>query len=93
MISYLRKRKLKGEKIVFDKRKFRARLVELGVSVEDLAKKLDMNPATLYRKMSGESDFFRNEIQVIARELYLSHGDVMAIFFAPELAETQVASA
>lgn len=93
MILYLRKRKLKGERIVFDKRKFRARLVELGVSVEDLAKKLDMNPATLYRKMSGESDFFRNEIQVIAKELMLSKDDVLAIFFAAELAETQVISA
>lgn len=66
---------------MFDKRKFRAKIVENGMTLAELAKKLEMNPATLYRKMSGDSDFSRNEIQIIAKVLMLSKDDVLAIFF------------
>lgn len=49
---------------------------------DDVAKALGINVSTLYRKMSGESDFTRNEIQIIRDALYLSITDVEKIFFA-----------
>jgi hypothetical protein len=47
---------------------------------------LDINPATLTRKMSGESDFTRDEVQRIRKFLDLSVMDADKIFFAEELA-------
>lgn len=67
---------------MFNKNKFRAKLVEQGQSVEHLASVLGLNPATLYRKIAGESDFVRHEIQTLKQYLKLSDEDVMEIFFA-----------
>lgn len=53
-----------------------------GQSFEILAKALGINLSTFYRKLSGESDFTRNEIQIIRSQLSLSIEDVDRIFFA-----------
>lgn len=53
-----------------------------GKTFEDLAKSLGINLSTFYRKLSGESDFTRNEIQIVRSELGLSIEDVDRIFFA-----------
>jgi hypothetical protein len=47
---------------------------------------LKINPATLTRKMSGESDFTRDEVQRLKKILGLSVIDADKIFFAEELA-------
>ena len=39
------------------------------------------NPATLSRKMNGESDFTRNEIQLFRSKLGLSAREIDYIFF------------
>ena len=52
-----------------------------GVTNEQLAKLLKIDPATLYRKKVGESDFYRREIQMIRTELNLTPEEVDLIFF------------
>lgn len=64
----------------------KARMVEKGISDEDLAKCLGINISTLFRKKSGESDFYRKEIQKIKSYLELTDEDVTLIFFADYIA-------
>lgn len=61
---------------------FRAKLEELDKTVEDVAGALGVNPATVYRKINGTSDFTRNEIQLIRHTLSLTIDEVDNIFFA-----------
>ena len=63
---------------------FYTELRKLGMSVPDLAKLLGISKVTLYRKISGESDFFRDEIQK-CRELF-GKDAADKIFFADEVA-------
>lgn len=55
-------------------------------SREEIAKLLSVNPVTLYRKLIGESDFTRKEIQIIKDALGLSNEDVDLIFFTDKVA-------
>lgn len=50
---------------MFNKRLFKAQVVLKGKTLRAVAKELGIDEATLYRKMNGESDFFREEIQTI----------------------------
>lgn len=61
---------------------FKAKCVEKGMSTPDIARILGINEATLYRKISGESDFTRNEIQLFRQALGLTSCEMDAIFFA-----------
>ena len=62
--------------------KLRGKIVEQRLTQEKLAAAIGINPATLYKKMSGVSDFTRNEIECIRAVLALSDNDVLDIFFA-----------
>lgn len=73
---------------MFDRRLFRAAVVAAGYTLERIAVEIGINPATLNRKMSGDSDFTRCEMHNIRRILALSVSEFEAIFFAPELTET-----
>ena len=70
---------------MFDRKKFHGRVVAEGYTLAEVAAKIGMNPATLYRKMSGESDFTREEIQKLRAVLRLSADETDVIFFADEL--------
>ncbi len=61
---------------------FKIAQIRAGVSREDLAKKLNINPTTLYRKFIGESDFTLSELKVLKKVLKLSNEDVDRIFFS-----------
>ena len=63
-----------------------ARMVEHNVNNSQLAKELAIDEATLYRKKSGISDFYRREIQIIKKVLGLSDEDIRAIFFDEDVA-------
>ncbi len=76
---------------VFNKRLFEQKVSESSYTMDELAWKLGINAATLYRKKTGISDFTRSEIQRISEILSLSRDEVVAVFFAEELAETQAA--
>lgn len=69
---------------MFDAKAFFECLNKNRMSVAELAESLGISRATLYRKISGESDFNRKEIQK-CRELF---GEQVcnAIFFAIEVA-------
>lgn len=67
---------------MFDSKKFKAKLIESGLTVTDIAKALGINEATLYRKINGSSDFSRNELTMIKAKLKLSIEEFENIFFA-----------
>ena len=70
---------------MFNRNKFRAKVVAAGLTLEAVAKKLGINPSTLDRKMSGTSDFSRKEIQILRKELSMTAAECDDIFFAEEL--------
>lgn len=67
---------------MFNKNAFRAKVVGAGMTLAEVAAKIGINPATLGRKMSGESDFTRTEIQKMRSILGMTAADADAIFFA-----------
>ena len=71
---------------MFDKTLFLYHVARKNMTLGDISTMLDINPATLTRKMSGESDFTRDEVQRIRKFLDLSVMDADKIFFAEELA-------
>lgn len=60
----------------------KAEMVKKKINADILSDKLGINTATFYRKMNGESEFDRSELQIIRNELNLSPDDMDAIFFA-----------
>lgn len=63
-------------------KKFRSVLILKGKTYKNIAELLNINVATLYRKLNGESDFYRSEIDSIAKYLKLTLEEVEEIFFA-----------
>lgn len=73
---------------MFDQTKFKIAVLERGLTVDRIAIEIGVNPATLYRKMSGKSEFTRCELQNLRRILNLSAAQFEDIFFAQEVADT-----
>ena len=69
---------------MFDKKKFKAKVIIEGKTLLEVANFLEINIATLHRKMNGESDFFRDEIQKLKE--FLDIEDPNEIFFAEKIA-------
>ncbi|WP_105327283.1 XRE family transcriptional regulator [Acidaminococcus provencensis] len=67
---------------MFDKALFKYTVEKKQQTLESVAAHIGINPATLYRKMSGISDFNRKEIQEIKEFLVLSDEESNSIFFA-----------
>ena len=57
------------------------KMKQVGISIEQASNQTNMDPATFYRKKTGESDFKRKEIQILRKILNLSSEEVDAIFF------------
>lgn len=68
---------------------FKVAQIRAKLTVEEIAKKLGVNATTVYRKISGESDFTLSELKTLKHILGLSNDDVDRIFFNGELTETQ----
>lgn len=73
--------KERREKYMFSKKEFEIALLKYEKSKDDIAEILNVNLATLYRKMNGSSDFYRDEIQAISDYLNLSLDEKESIFF------------
>jgi len=71
---------------VFQKDELKIAMYRRGVTNEALAKAAGINTSSLYRKMTGQTDFYRCEIVKIAEFLHLDDEEFRRIFFAPELA-------
>ena len=65
----------------FDQNKFKGFVILKGHSLTDIAKWLDINPTTLYRKMARNGDFSRKEITLISEKLSLTQDEINDIFF------------
>ena len=62
---------------MLDKRKLDAALALKGKKYSDIAEWLGISVVTVYRKLSGESDFYRQEMIVIAEKLEIDNpGDI-----------------
>lgn len=70
--------------------KLKGKIVERGLNVENLAERIGMDRATLYRKLAsnGRTMLIR-DADKIAKELDLSPDESMAIFFAQNVASTR----
>ena len=71
---------------MFKRSKFISIIKTKNLRQEDVSDALSINGSTLYRKMKGESDFTRAEIERLRKLLSLSAEEAEAIFFAEELA-------
>lgn len=67
-------------------KKLKIKMLEMDKTLDELAAYIGCNIVTLYRKLNGESDFSRSEVQLIAIFLSLSSSDVNSIFFDDKLA-------
>lgn len=67
---------------MFNKNQFCGAVRANGLNLENIARYLGINPATLTRKMNGKSDFTRNEIEMLRRKLSLNANEIQAIFFS-----------
>lgn len=72
---------------MFNRRKFQAQMVLMGISMKDLSKQLEINESTLYRKLGDDGNFSREEIGKIISILHIENP--MDIFFDEGVAETQ----
>lgn len=59
----------------------KAELVRQGVSLRTLATILGIDRSTLYKKMSGRTQFLQSEIAKIGEILHLDSNKIVAIFF------------
>ena len=69
---------------MFDKLEFIICLKRANLTVEDVANALDINVTTLYRKINGDSDFYRHEIEVICN--LIGRENLEKVFFSQKLA-------
>lgn len=63
-----------------NERKLKAKCVEVGINIETLAKAINIDTSTFYRKMKEES-FSIKQANLISKTLELNHNEVMSIFF------------
>ncbi|WP_462133211.1 helix-turn-helix domain-containing protein [Peptostreptococcus stomatis] len=61
-------------------------IAKSNIKAIDLIKVMGISEATYYRKVNGNSEFTRNEIQAIKDTLNLSMDDIGKIFFNQKLA-------
>lgn len=66
--------------------KLRGKIVECGMSVTDLADRINVDKTTLYRKLNNSECFTLREADAITSALSLSKDDAVAIFFSQYVA-------
>lgn len=65
-----------------DVNKLKGKIVEKGLNVETLARKIGIDRSTLYRKLNKQGDTLTvREVNIICKELGLSKDEAMDIFF------------
>lgn len=76
-----------GEEMHVNVALLRAKLVEIGLTHEQLAEFIGMDRSTLSRKLSGGGlGFLVGEVHRIIKVLHLTGAEAAAIFFADEVA-------
>lgn len=70
-----------------DVRKLKSRIFEAGLTIPELANKMDMNPSTLYRKLKNDGEgLLVKDVDMIITIIDLPGGDINNIFFANHVA-------
>ena len=63
--------------------KLKGKIVEQGMTIEDLAREIGVNKSTLYRKIQNKGETFTiKEANLICKALNLSGEEATAIFFS-----------
>ena len=76
-------RQNKGGVRVVNINKLKGKIVECGLNVSTLAELIDIDKATLYRKLNAEGETITiKEADAISKELHLSREEVNSIFFS-----------
>lgn len=70
---------------MFNEPLFKYMIQRRQLTLADVADKMGINEATLYRKMKGKSDFTRAEIQLLKDILGMSDLESIKVFFAEKL--------
>lgn len=70
---------------MFKRNELRAAMARADKSNAEVAKALNIDVSTLTRKMAGQSDFTREEIEKFRAFLELDWSAVCEIFFAPNV--------
>lgn len=63
----------------------KAKMVLLNVTTDELCTELGISRSAFYRKISGKSEFTRDEIQKIIEVLSMSTKETLDIFFGQEV--------
>ena len=67
--------------------KLKGKIVELGLSIAEVAEKMEINKATLYRKLeNGGATLTVKDANLLVKILDLTAEESMAIFFAQKVA-------
>ena len=69
------------ERNMFKQNLFRAKMMQLELSTKDVADIMQCSMGSVYRKIRGESDFTRREIQLFCSKCNLSERELLYIFF------------
>ena len=69
---------------MFNQNKLKAQMALKNISARELAKRMEINESTLYRKIQNDGNFTRSEINLMISILDIK--DPADIFFAEELA-------
>lgn len=65
-----------------DAKRLKIAMVEVGITYADLAKKIGVSYTTLYRKITGATEFTLPELRSIVEALQLTEAEMHTIFFA-----------
>lgn len=60
-------------------------MIDAGLKTNQLAEELKISRVTLYRKLNGELEFGRKEIQELIKIFDLSNDDAIRIFFTDKV--------
>ena len=66
---------------MFKQNLFRAKMMQLELCTKDVADIMQCSMGSVYRKIRGESDFTRREIQLFCSKCNLSERELLYIFF------------
>ena len=76
-------RKKRGGNALVNIKKLRGKMVECGITVEELAKTIGIDRATFYRRLNSDGkEFSIKEADSIVRALKLGRRDANDIFFS-----------
>lgn len=66
---------------MFDLNKLKGRVIEKGLTLQQLAPRINVSEGTIYAKFSGKCEFKRNEIELLCKILDIPISEIGEYFF------------